>query len=144
MDLKSIQNFFKRRHDATDKEKAEFSAQLEAAHDNIITMEALERDFDSMDKAKRKALYEKLEKEATKYPMAVARHDELFNKPFLSLRAKMEYFRGVKRDENGKILRSKEWYADRKALLLTKRADSEARIKNIDEELAGIAKELGE
>lgn len=50
-------------------------------------------------------------------------------------REEIEARRGIVRDEQGRIIRSPEWIAERITHLKSKRADLENRIKNIDEEL---------
>jgi hypothetical protein len=50
-------------------------------------------------------------------------------------RAEIEARRGIKRDEQGRIIRSKEWNQERIAYLETKKADLKNRIKNIDAEI---------
>lgn len=52
------------------------------------------------------------------------------------VRAEIEARRGIVRDENGKIIRSKEWVKERIATLKAKRKDLENRIVNIDAEIA--------
>jgi hypothetical protein len=50
-------------------------------------------------------------------------------------RQDIEARRGIVRDEQGRIIRSKEWLAERIEWLDTKKADLKLRIKNIDAEL---------
>lgn len=57
-------------------------------------------------------------------------------------RAEIEAKRGIVRDENGKIIRSKKWIKDRVDLLKFKRSDCVTRIANIDAEIKSRTKEL--
>lgn len=106
----NIQNLHRNRGrmSASDMEMA--AARLVGAHDEIITHEELAehlaKDEDGkhvVEKAERRATYAQLNAESAKYPGMVPHHDPLFGAPYLSLRAKMEAFRGVQRDATGKI-----------------------------------------
>jgi hypothetical protein len=57
-------------------------------------------------------------------------------------RAEIEAQRGIVRDEQGRIIRSKEWVQERIVHLETKKADLANRIQNIDKELALRQQEL--
>lgn len=59
-------------------------------------------------------------------------------------RKQIEARRGIVRDTEGKIIRSKPWLKARIKWLKTKRDDSENRIKNIDAEIEQRTDELGE
>jgi hypothetical protein len=50
-------------------------------------------------------------------------------------RAEIEAKRGIVRDEQGRIIRSKEWIAERIEMLKAKEADLQTRIKNIKAEI---------
>jgi len=54
----------------------------------------------------------------------------------MTKRADIEAKRGIFRNEEGKIIRSKEWKLERIAYLKTKKADLLNRIKNIDSEIS--------
>jgi hypothetical protein len=56
----------------------------------------------------------------------------------LQVRPVLEALRGIKRDENGHIIRTVSWKKSRRAILMTKKADYQQRIKNIDAELAQL------
>lgn len=58
------------------------------------------------------------------------------------LRAEIEAKRGIVRDAEGKIVRSKAWKKDRVKFLEAKLADNANREKNIKAELASLKKEL--
>ena len=60
----------------------------------------------------------------------------------MSTRAEIEAQRGIVRDEQGRIIRSKEWIQERIAHLEAKKADLVNRIQNIDEELTLRHQEL--
>lgn len=60
----------------------------------------------------------------------------------MSTRAEIEAQRGIVRDEQGRIVRSKEWLQERIAHLEAKKADLANRLQNIDEELALRQQEL--
>jgi len=57
-------------------------------------------------------------------------------------RAAIEAKRGITRDAEGRIVRSKAWLRDRIAALKEKREDFKARAKNADAEIAAREKEL--
>lgn len=57
-------------------------------------------------------------------------------------RAKIEKARGIVRDEDGRIVRSKKWLEARIALLKDKRKDFAQRLENVDEEISLRSKEL--
>lgn len=57
-------------------------------------------------------------------------------------RAEIEARRGIVRDEQGRIIRSKEWLKERITSLEAKKEDLKSRIKNIDAELKQRAAEL--
>ncbi len=50
-------------------------------------------------------------------------------------RAEIEAKRGIVRDEQGRIIRSKAWLEERIALLETKEEDVQRRLKNIRAEI---------
>lgn len=60
----------------------------------------------------------------------------------MSTRAEIEAQRGIVRDEQGRIVRSKEWIQERIAHLEAKKADLANRLQNIDEELMLRQQEL--
>lgn len=60
----------------------------------------------------------------------------------LKQRAAQEAQRGIVRDENGVILRSKEWKRDRVEFLNQKIVDCNTRIKNAKAELKQLNAEL--
>lgn len=51
-------------------------------------------------------------------------------------RSEIEARRGIVRDEEGRIVRSKAWVKERIEYLAAKRADCVTRIENIDAEIA--------
>jgi hypothetical protein len=53
----------------------------------------------------------------------------------MSTREEVEAKRGIVRDEQGRIIRSKEWLVERIEMLKVKEADLQARIKNIKAEI---------
>lgn len=57
-------------------------------------------------------------------------------------RAEIEARRGIVRDENGHIIRSKEWLKDRIKHLEARNADFEQRMKNVKVEIAERKAEL--
>lgn len=58
------------------------------------------------------------------------------------VRAEIEARRGIVRDENGHIVRSKAWKKDRIVFLEAKVADSKNRIKNAEAEIKTLKKDL--
>jgi len=58
------------------------------------------------------------------------------------MRAEIEARRGIVRDENGHIIRSKQWLKDRIQSLEAKIADCEQRIENAKVEIAERKAEL--
>lgn len=62
----------------------------------------------------------------------------------MKTRAEIEARRGIKRDENGHILRSKEWLKERIAFLKTRLDDLENRKKNVKAEIKQREQELKE
>lgn len=104
MQLKDVQAFHRTIAISTTQEKADFSKRLMALHDGVISYDDLVARLPTMDKAEAKALYAKLEEQAALYPAAVVYTDPVFGKPYLCLRAKIEHFRGLKRDIDGRIL----------------------------------------
>lgn len=59
-----------------------------------------------------------------------------------SKRAEIEARRGIKRDEDGRIIRSKPWLKERVASLKAKVADLATRTKNAKAEIAAREAEL--
>jgi chaperonin cofactor prefoldin len=59
-------------------------------------------------------------------------------------RAEIEARRGIVRDEQGRIIRSKEWIEQRIEMLKAKEADLQNRIKNIKAEIKQRKAELEE
>lgn len=57
-----------------------------------------------------------------------------------ALRAKIEAKRGIVRDTEGRIVRSKEWKKERAKFLTAKVADMKQRIKNAEAELKTLGK----
>jgi len=57
-------------------------------------------------------------------------------------RAEVEARRGIKRDENGRILRSKQWIKDRIVRLEGKIGDFKRRTKNASQEIKERKKQL--
>jgi hypothetical protein len=57
-------------------------------------------------------------------------------------RAEIEAQRGIVRDDDGRILRTKEWLEQRVAYLKERDADLDRRKKNIKVEIAQRTKEL--
>lgn len=57
-------------------------------------------------------------------------------------RAEIEAQRGIVRDENGHILRSKEWLKERIAFLAVRLEDLETRKKNVKAEIKQRQEEL--
>jgi len=57
-------------------------------------------------------------------------------------RAEIEAKRGIVRDEQGRIIRSKEWLEERIEMLKAKDADLRVRIVNINEEIEARTSEL--
>ncbi|HEY8190915.1 MAG TPA: hypothetical protein VIG74_00720 [Alphaproteobacteria bacterium] len=57
-------------------------------------------------------------------------------------RAEIEAARGIVRDGEGRIIRSKEWKKERAAYLGEKKKDMQNRISNIDAEVAALEAEL--
>lgn len=109
MDIQEVKNFHALAAIATPEEKANFSARLMKLHDDVITYPDLVEKFDSMSKEERKAIYAKLDEQTYLYPGAVPIIDgvphPVFGRPFLALRAKMEYFRECPdRDRNGDFI----------------------------------------
>lgn len=141
MNIQSVKALWARQNEATPEELEAAAKELQADHDKVTTMADLEKNFESMEKPDRQALYRKLEIEAQKYPMMVP-SSTFLHAPYISLRNKMAFFRGVKFDANGQIIRDKAFLEGRKKLLLEKKADSENRIKNINAEVITIDKEL--
>lgn len=64
------------------------------------------------------------------------------NKSKTPTRAEIEARRGIERDSEGRIIRSKEWLKSRVELLKAKKTDTQNRLKNIDAELKEREKEL--
>jgi hypothetical protein len=60
----------------------------------------------------------------------------------MSTREEIEARRGIVRDKDGKILRSKQWLKERIKLLQAKEADLQNRIKNIKAEIKSRTQEL--
>ena len=65
-------------------------------------------------------------------------------KELAETRADIEARRGIVRDENGHIIRSKEWLQERIEWLEAKVADYENRIKNAKVEIKERTNELNE
>lgn len=59
------------------------------------------------------------------------------------IRAEIEAKRGIVRDEDGKILRSKEWKKNRLVRLQAKLDDFKNRTKNAEAEIKQLKKDLG-
>ena len=57
-------------------------------------------------------------------------------------RPMVEAQRGIKRDENGKIIRTKSWLKERVELLKSKEADLKNRLSNVQKEIKSRQKEL--
>jgi hypothetical protein len=57
-------------------------------------------------------------------------------------RAEIEAKRGIKRDEKGRIIRSKKWLKERITFLQSKVEDFKRRIKNAQEEIKMREEEL--
>ena len=57
-------------------------------------------------------------------------------------RAEIEARRGIVRDKEGKIVRSKAWTKERSELLKAKEVDLQNRIKNIKAEIKSRTQEL--
>jgi hypothetical protein len=55
-----------------------------------------------------------------------------------ALRPVLEALRGIKRDEEGRIVRSKQWKKERKAFLESKVEEYQTRIKNAKAELKAL------
>jgi hypothetical protein len=66
------------------------------------------------------------------------------NEQTMSTRAEVEARRGIVRDEQGRIIRSKVWLKERIKHLEAKKGDMKTRIKNIDAELKQRSAELKE
>jgi chaperonin cofactor prefoldin len=60
----------------------------------------------------------------------------------MSTKSEIEARRGIVRDEDGKIIRSKEWLEQRIEMLKAKETDLQNRIKNIKAELKTRTQEL--
>jgi hypothetical protein len=143
MDLKEIQAFQATRGSRSADEVAAFSRKLMADHDAIVKYEdlgeilATDEEGEAVTAKKdRKAIYAALNAETAKYPAGVVYHDDLFGKPFLALRAKMEAFRGISRDRHGKLIFSKD---ERKVRI----ADLKARIADVLGEDADLSAKYG-
>jgi len=141
IEIQDVKDFCGRINTATEDEKADFARRMQAAHDGIITYDALLIRFPGMDKPSRQKLYKKLEAETFKYPGLVPSTHPL-HPAYISLRNKLGHFRGIKWDAEGKIIRSKEALLARKGMLEAKKADNLNRNKNIEAELEVIKKEL--
>lgn len=92
-----------------------------------MPIEKLTKEYFKLSRPYRKALYAVLppDKQMVIRPLAEAR-------------------RGIVRDEEGKIIRSKEWVKERIAWLKVKKVDLEARNANIDAELKQRSIEIKE
>ena len=88
-------------HSPEDIEK--FHLALLADHDAIARYDWLKDNLPHLPKEQAKAIYAKLDAEQAKYPGMVVREDALFGRAYYGLRAKLEIFRGVKRDADGKL-----------------------------------------
>lgn len=88
-------------HSPADIEK--FHLALLADHDAIARYDWIKDNLPHLPKAEAKKLYARLEGELPKYPGMVVREDPLFGRAYYGLRAKLEIFRGLKRDADGKI-----------------------------------------
>lgn len=60
----------------------------------------------------------------------------------MSTKLEIEARRGIVRDKEGKIIRSKEWFEQRIELLKAKETDLQNRIKNIKAEIKSRTLEL--
>jgi hypothetical protein len=87
-------------------QKRAASAALMADHEAILPAASYEDFIKNAPKEERRRIYKMLEEEIPKYPAVTAYHDDIFGKPFLALRAKMEAFRNLRRDKLGKIILS--------------------------------------
>lgn len=112
-----IQAFHANRGAMSEDDKVQITRALVASHDEIIPADKIENLLATGDKLARRSIYTSLETESKKYPFMVAHEDPVLGGGFLSLRAKMEAFRGIKRDALGKIVRTPEWRAARIAEL---------------------------
>lgn len=89
----------------TPEEIQKFNLALLADHDSIVRYDWLKENLPHLPKEKAREIFNKLKVEAEggKYPPMVIREDPLFGRPFYGLRAKLEIFRGLKRDADGKV-----------------------------------------
>jgi hypothetical protein len=89
----------------SEADKEAFRLALLADHDAIVRYDWLKDNLPHLPKEKAREIFNKLKLEAEggKYPPAVVREDDLYGRPFYGLRAKLEIFRGLKRDADGKL-----------------------------------------
>lgn len=78
-----------------------FSEQLIADSDAVVRYDWLKDNLGKTPKEERQEIYKRLEREIPKYPGMVRHENPVYGKAFLLLRAKMELFRGLKRDRVG-------------------------------------------
>ena len=160
MKLRHIQAIAARAESLSDEERLAFQRELIADHEAIITLPELEARLPEMRRAAARALYRSLEAELAKYPSGIgyspvsgaaaiarkptadAARESLFATPWLMLRAKIEHFRDVRRDANGRIVRDDAWTAKRKAFLEMKAKQASIRNANIQKKLSDLDGEV--
>ena len=156
MNVADVKAAVARTSSMTTPDKLAFQAALIKDHEDIITMEQLKANFATMEKPVRRAIYIRLEEEVKKYPGLVpysthsaaaafagkptpeGANESLLATPYLMLRAKVEMFRGLKRGQDGKLIRDEAWKAKRADYLQRKAAINDRRNQRIAAKLADL------